>query len=161
MDAATFDRTIQNAPLAIKPDAIRVKADWVEEMGEDATALRLKADLLPTIADRVAALVIRADEISAEYHTRMGFTSFRPDRHEAKAISEKWYKVDSIGVGSRSVYCFVARQDFENKELGKVIAGGIYMAASYKKPAKHVRGSVFQEDFGGCLNQHGVNYLRG
>lgn len=51
---------------------------------------------------------------------------------------------------SRSVYCFL---DMD---------GNIYMAATWKAPAKHVRGSLFDKDFsyGTGLNIYGARYLK-
>lgn len=54
------------------------------------------------------------------------------------------------GSRSRSVYCFL---DY---------SGNIYKAASWKAPAKHVRGSVFNKDhgWGSALGPYGATYLR-
>ena len=51
----------------------------------------------------------------------------------------------------RSVYCFL---DFE---------GNIYKSASWKIPAKHIRGSIFDDNYswGKALNNYGAAYLRG
>lgn len=50
----------------------------------------------------------------------------------------------------RSVYCFL---DFQ---------GNIYKAESWKKPAKHIRGSIFDDNFsfGKSLTTYGAVYLR-
>lgn len=51
---------------------------------------------------------------------------------------------------SRSVYCFV---DYN---------GNIYKSASWKAPAKHIRGSVFDENYswGKALGPYGAAYLK-
>lgn len=75
----------------------------------------------------------------------------------------KWCKIDrrnQLNKGA-SVYCFVAITDFSNKQLGSVKTGDIHMPASFRIPAKHARGSIFQEDFGNCCGPYGVKYLRG
>jgi hypothetical protein len=115
--------------------------------------------------DRINALVKRADEISAEHWKRMNFTFSPPPKHRADYISDKWVRVVNLEERNgawvdASVYAFVALQDGYTKALGFVKAGDIHKAASYKTPAKRARGSVFQEDFGRCLTEHGVVYLR-
>lgn len=75
----------------------------------------------------------------------------------------KWYKVlacDSSG-HNLHVYCFIAKSDFETKQLGKVKAGDIHKPASYKQPAKHPRGSVFDQSTWNCAGPYGIAYLRG
>lgn len=51
---------------------------------------------------------------------------------------------------SRSVYCFID------------MVGNIYKAATWKAPAKHIRGSIFDPDFswGKALDSYGAAYLR-
>lgn len=51
----------------------------------------------------------------------------------------------------RSVYAFV---DTTN--------GDVLMPASWRAPAKHARGNIFNEDNGlGCVGPYGIAYLRG
>lgn len=51
----------------------------------------------------------------------------------------------------RSVYAFV---DTTN--------GNVLMPASWRAPAKHARGNIFNEDNGlGCAGPYGIAYLRG
>jgi hypothetical protein len=71
--------------------------------------------------------------------------------------SNKWTRINR---GS-SAYCFIARQDFETKELGKVKYGDIHMPHNYKAPAKHARGSILADDRGmSCCERYSVKYLR-
>ncbi len=59
-------------------------------------------------------------------------------------------KADAKG-SSRSVYCFIDRSN-----------GDILKAASWRAPAKHARGNVFENDFGlksSGAGPHGVRYL--
>ena len=62
----------------------------------------------------------------------------------------KYIKIVVTSGGSRSVYCF----------LDKV--GNIYKAATWKAPAKHIRGSVFDESYswGKALGMYGAAYLK-
>lgn len=66
------------------------------------------------------------------------------------AVGRKFIKVITSEAGQRSVYCFL---DFE---------GNIYKSESWKKPAKHIRGSVFDRNhsWGKGLGPFGAAYLR-
>lgn len=64
----------------------------------------------------------------------------------------KYIKIVSTNTSwcyQRSVYCFLDRK------------GNILKAASWKAPAKHVRGTVFDPDYswGKGLNRYGAAYL--
>ena len=64
----------------------------------------------------------------------------------------RFYKVVETENGtSDRVYCFVEKS-----------TGDIYKAATYKAPAKHVRGSIFDENCGWrtAVNEYGAVYLR-
>jgi hypothetical protein len=86
--------------------------------------------------------------------------------HRADFISDKWVRVVVIerqhdgGQRVSSVYAFIALQDGETKALGKIKAGDIHKPATFKAPAKHARGSVFDANFRTCLNEHGPVYLK-
>ena len=117
------------------------------------------------LKERIALLVTKADEISATYWQRMGYTHSAPPIHRADFISEKWCRVVTLdeqnGVRKvTSVYCFVCLQDGQTRTLGVLYAGGIHKAASFKAPAKHARGNVFNDDFAKCLHEYGVVYLK-
>lgn len=62
----------------------------------------------------------------------------------------KYIKLVVENYGSRSVYCFL---DYK---------GNIYKAASWAAPAKHIRGSVFDHEYGWgrALGPYGAAYLR-
>lgn len=58
-------------------------------------------------------------------------------------------RLDTGEIHARSVYCFVQKDN-----------GDILKAASWKAPAKHARGSIFNADnLQGC-GPYGVQYLR-
>ena len=61
----------------------------------------------------------------------------------------KYIKLIVESSGSRSVFCFL---DFD---------GNIYKAASWSAPAKHIRGSLFDNNYsiGKGLSQYGAAYL--
>ncbi|VVC05040.1 Uncharacterised protein [uncultured archaeon] len=68
-------------------------------------------------------------------------------------IGKKYFKIvqEQNYDGSRSVFCFVDRK-----------TGDIFKAASWKQPAKHPRGSIFDENFswGKGVGPYGAVYLR-
>ena len=49
----------------------------------------------------------------------------------------KFFKIVTSNFGSRSVYCFVDKSN-----------GDIYRAATWKAPAKHVYGNIFDANYG-------------
>ena len=116
-------------------------------------------DLKQAIAD----FVKRADEVTAKYWEASKLTYAAAPVHEVE-YGEKWAKVYTMNEheGRRhergSIYCFIALCDFQTKMLGTIKTGDIHKAASYKAPAKHKRGNVFDDV--GCCTPHGIAYLR-
>jgi hypothetical protein len=52
--------------------------------------------------------------------------------------------------GTTSVHCFI-----------EITSGDIYKAATWRAPAKHVRGNINSEDSGmSAVGIHGANYLK-
>jgi len=68
-------------------------------------------------------------------------------------------------------YVKIVRKDVwngEESESGSVFAfidkatGSVFKPASWKTPAKHARGNIFNADNGlGCVGKYGIAYLRG
>lgn len=59
-----------------------------------------------------------------------------------------------------SVHAFVAREDSTTKALGNVQAGDVMKAATYRAPAKHARGNIFDTANGsGRMTASGPEYL--
>lgn len=58
--------------------------------------------------------------------------------------------VEDRNGGGRSVYCFLDYQ------------GNVYKSESWKRPAKHIRGSILKDgfDIGCALTQYGAVYLK-
>jgi len=70
----------------------------------------------------------------------------------------KYIKVTRVHEDSNdSVICFIATQSFTNKTMGKVEAGDIFKAATYKTPAKHARGNILNDDNGFSAFSRGGN----
>jgi len=61
---------------------------------------------------------------------------------------------------STSIFCFIAAEDSNTKGLGGVTKGDVLKPASYKKPAKHARGSLYDEAGGlkGADCQHPIRW---
>ena len=62
----------------------------------------------------------------------------------------------------RAAHCFIVKEDFENKTLGKMKAGDLMMPATYNQPAKHARGSIFdKETWESAFGEWGMKLLSG
>jgi hypothetical protein len=57
--------------------------------------------------------------------------------------------ISNSGLHNRSVFCFVDKT-----------TGDVYKAASWKVPAKHVRGNIFRGNIKEYLTPYGAQYLR-
>lgn len=80
-------------------------------------------------------------------------TQHYPNSGTSSIVAEpgrKYIKLVVTSFGSRSVYCFLDR------------SGNIYKSASWKAPAKHIRGSIFDANYslGKALGPYGAAYLR-
>lgn len=162
-DADMLIQAVTADPL--NPAAVAALTDMMQEQGESPE----RADAIArgvTVRARIDAFVKHADARVADYFKERNYDLLTPPTHRADFISEKWCRIVTVEhyvngttrVGG--VYAFVALIDGYTKTLGAVRAGGIYMAASFKKPAKHARGSVFSADFDNCAGPYGINYLR-
>lgn len=115
------------------------------------------------LLQRIEDLVKRADQLVKDHFDRMKFVQ-KPPIHRAE-ISSSWAKIITQEERNGtyvdgSVYAFVALKTKTSKNLGFVVAGDIHKAASYNTPAKHKRGSVFDENFNNCLTEYGIVYMR-
>ena len=92
-------------------------------------------------ASRVQSLIIE------HYKTR--FPTLVPPAISVK-FGRRYAKIIKTGIaGNQSVYGFVDAD-----------TGDIYKAATWKAPAKHIRGNIFSVDGGiSSCNEHGINYL--
>ena len=63
--------------------------------------------------------------------------------------------------GQTAVHCFVAKEDFANKTVGAVRKGDLLYPASWRSPAKHTRGSVFEpQEWPSVFGEWGMRALR-
>ncbi len=101
--------------------------------------------------------VAHITEVKTKHFQDRGFaTSFTM---EPKTLG-KWVRIDHKEPHSNYAYAFVALVDNETKALGKVKAGDIHKPASYKQPAKHARGSIYDPKTWTCVLPFGLQYLR-
>lgn len=103
------------------------------------------------LAARVDGFVAEAKRIIDEHYAK-DLKSLKPPRVDVE-IGPRYIKLVRADVAgsSRSVHCFIDRSN-----------GDILKAASWRAPAKHPRGNVFEEDFGvssSGLSSYGVRYM--
>ena len=86
----------------------------------------------------------------------------------SKLLSDKWIRIEKQELRENngkqeykttSVYCFIARQGYNNKTMGEVVNGGLYKAASFKTAAKHHRGNIYDNVTFACAGLYGLEYL--
>lgn len=81
-----------------------------------------------------------------------------PYRYEE---TSKYYRI----VGSPnnkydSVYCFIVKNDFENKSIGNVKSGDFLYPSTWSQPAKHPRGNLNDYlSWDGAFGKWGMNTL--
>ena len=96
-----------------------------------------------------------------EYYAK-NFPNLKPTKIALEPGS-KFVKVVKVNGdhGGRSVHCFIVKKGGTTKTLGTLKEGDVLKAATWKQPAKHVRGTIFAEDFSGYgVTQYGGQYLR-
>jgi hypothetical protein len=92
----------------------------------------------------LAALKDFQDKHYGEHYSCLKAPTFTIER------GSKYIRVVETRPSQRSVYCFLDYQ------------GNIYKSESWKKPAKHIRGSIFHPNFdlGRALTTYGAIYLK-
>lgn len=98
---------------------------------------------------RINEFVAKLDAFVKESHKANGY-AFPPSSIEMEP-GKKFVKIVKRDYsGSRYVHSFI---DIES--------GDIYKAASWKAPAKHVRGNIFADDYGigSAVSEYGARYL--
>ncbi len=79
---------------------------------------------------------------------------FAPQVVKVRTSTAKYLALDDIefhhedlnmeGEGkARSIFCFIATEDSNTKALPNVKRGDVMKAATFKAPAKHARGNIF------------------
>lgn len=101
-------------------------------------------------------IIFKADDVNVNLDSMLESLMENISKQRGKRVTltvepgRKYIKLVEDTFGSRSVYCFL---DYD---------GNIYKAASWKAPAKHVRGTVFDDDYGWgrALGPYGAAYLK-
>lgn len=101
-----------------------------------------------TFEAKLAEFIPALDKFVGDYFAK-SYTSLKAPIHTIER-GQKYIRIVTDNHSQRSVYCFL---DFQ---------GNIYKSESWKKPAKHIRGSIFDDTFslGKSLNTYGAVYLR-
>ena len=68
----------------------------------------------------------------------------------------KYYKMYT----KTSIYCFIAKEEIDNKSIGYAAKGSIMMPAGCNVPAKHARGNVYDKETWKCCEKYSVAYIR-
>ena len=101
---------------------------------------------------KLATFVEGAQAICDAYHTRMGYKPFMRSVLSIDPKGRRYKRIvrtDANGSG-RCVHCFVDTQ-----------TGDVLKPASWKAPAKHARGNIFDDRNGlGMMGEYGPAYLR-
>jgi hypothetical protein len=64
------------------------------------------------------------------------------------------------GSGGRSVHCFIVKRGGTTRTLGTVEEGDVLKAATWRQPARHVRGTIYSDTFDGYgVDVYGGRYL--
>ena len=111
----------------------------------------------PTIVQQINRFLAKAKEVVDKHYEENGFKFAQPyfEPDYGRKFCRIW-KIDN----SKSSYAFIALVNSQSKELGMVTAGEIFKPATWRGPAKHARGTIFQEDFNNCIGPYGISYLR-
>lgn len=100
---------------------------------------------------RLAGYLAVCAKAAGDHWKKMNFKFAEPPKFELEPGS-RFVKIVKVEAGgSRSVHSFIDRAN-----------GDILKAASYRAPAKHARGNVFEPDYGAKsakVSCHGVRYL--
>lgn len=118
-----------------------------------------------TFEDRVNAFLAHVNQLTEKYWQDQEY-KFSPSPLRKAVFGDKWVKVYTYershdGTERQTcIYAFIVREDNQTKTLGNLVKGDIHKPASYKLPAKHARGNIFQDDFNNCAGPNGIVYLR-
>lgn len=135
---------------AVSPQARLVASDWFEERGMPWETAILRGDFNACLVHWQKAW---REILKAYYDTHFPILDVPQLRVE---LLRKYAKA----IVGTSAAAFVAKEDGETKNLGLVRKGDVLKPASWKGPARHARGNLF-DAWGGTLwlTPYGVAYL--
>lgn len=119
----------------------------------------MATDLYKLSAGLVSAIdkfVLKVDQVIND-NIKLNFSILPLKSHRIDWLSDKWCRIVD---NEDRIYAFVCLQDYSTKTLGVLKAGDIHRPASYRIPARHARGTVFDEKTWDCVGPYGVAYLR-
>ena len=100
--------------------------------------------------EQLTKFVATAQQIINDHNTLYEYTAGQTLSIGGGTKYVKIIRTDGSGIG-HSVHCFVERS-----------TGNILKAASWRAPAKHSRGNIYDADNGAsAMSAYGANYLRG
>ena len=108
--------------------------------------------------------------VHPEFETRLeaclaALTAFQAECYKSKGFRMEPYQITAMR-GTKFVRLVMERSGVGGEERSCYgfldYQGNIYKSESWAKPAKHIRGSIFDENFsiGKAFNEYGVVYLR-
>lgn len=113
---------------------------------EDAANRRPGADQ-EDFEGALAAFLDSIRELQAAYFAK-NFKSLKPPTISIDPGAKKYLRIVQDNGTQRSVYCFVDKA-----------TGDILKADGWRRPAKHVRGSIFDNAGKGAITPWGVHYI--
>lgn len=103
----------------------------------------------PATVEKALHLFVHKLQAEVNAHFAKNLSNLTPPTITVDPTGKRyWRVVRNDTSNSRSVHCFVEKT-----------TGDIYKAESWKKVAKHVRGSILSEKLDG-VNIYGANYIR-
>ena len=101
------------------------------------------------IEDQLPKFIEALNKMSADHHKAKYPTLYENGQYPSYefTVGRKYIRVVSSGVAA---YCFLDHE------------GNIYKPDGWKRPARHIRGSIFDPNFsiGKALGPYGVAYLK-
>ena len=109
----------------------------------------------PEVIEFIANLQSRYAKVHKERFPSLPVNQFvAEDRQKVIAIISQ-----NENGNDRQIYCFIANQDYDTKQLGEVCRGDILKPASWKAPTKGARGNLFDTEKGfSRLGLYGPDY---